>query len=80
MLAVCLPARRCTDDVPFIVMEGLTPLENLAWPRAVQCFVGGLLGQCSPKVDELRQRASQHNNKIQEQLKPHLERLAAEAQ
>jgi len=67
---------RCTTAVPFIIIEGREPVAHSAWARAVQCFVGGLLGQHPVTVEKLTQRSKLHDAKIQQQL----DQLAQEAQ
>lgn len=63
-----LAPHRCTDDFPFIMMADRQPVAHSAWDDAVQCFVGGLLGQVPVTAEELTQRSQVHNMQIQRQL------------
>jgi hypothetical protein len=64
-----------TDDYPFILRAGHEPVASLTWASAVQCFVGGLLGQGTVSEEELQQRVDQHNEKIRQQVQQQLDQL-----
>jgi hypothetical protein len=64
-----------TDDYPFILRAGHEPVASLTWASAVQCFVGGLLGQGTVSEEELQQRVDQHNEKIRQQVQRQLDQL-----
>jgi len=64
-----------TDDYPFILRVGHEPVACPTWASAVQCFVGGLLGQGTVSEAELQQRVDQHNEKIRQQVQRQLDQL-----
>lgn len=66
---------RYTDDYPFILTSGHEPVASTTLAKAVQCFVGGLLGQGTVSQAELQQRVDQHNDKIRQQVQQLLEHL-----
>jgi hypothetical protein len=73
--ALCLHPDRYTDDYPFILRVGHEPVACPTWASAVQCFVGGLLGQGAVSEAELQQRVDQHNEKIRQQVQRQLDQL-----